>query len=200
MKQAMYCSIIALLLSLFLTACNNQIEASNDDSPNRWGDIPVRSSYGTGTVLRSGIDGNADSTAVSYGLSELAGTPEFVRASESVLEGQSFINFLGMRMIWIGRGNFVMGREESPQRMRAPVNGTWPLRTVEVQKGFWIAQTEITQGQYKRLRGSNPSHFKGRNNPVDSVSWKGGDEADATVSDSTSMGKNRRVEIIILFE
>ena len=75
-------------------------------------------------------------------------------------------------MTWIDSGNFVMGREGSSQRKRAPVNGTWPLRTINVKNGFWIAQTEITQEQYKRLKGSNPSHFKGRKNPVDSVSWK----------------------------
>ena len=35
---------------------------------------------------------------------------------------------------------------------------------------------------------------------INSVSWKGGDEAGFNLSDSDVMGKNRRVEIIILFE
>jgi len=39
--------------------------------------------------------------------------------------------------------------------------------------GFWIGKYEVTQGQWKRVMGSNPSHFKkGDNYPVEKVSWK----------------------------
>ena len=38
--------------------------------------------------------------------------------------------------------------------------------------GFWIGKYEVTQGQWKKVMGSNPSHFnKGDNYPVERVSW-----------------------------
>ena len=42
---------------------------------------------------------------------------------------------------------------------------------VRVSKGFWMGQTEVTQGQWKALMGSNPSEFKGDDLPVEKVSW-----------------------------
>ena len=44
--------------------------------------------------------------------------------------------------------------------------------TLRVEK-FSLAETEVTQGQWKMIMGSNPSKFKGDDLPVDSVSWFG---------------------------
>ena len=37
-------------------------------------------------------------------------------------------------------------------------------------KPFYLGQTEITQSQWKRVMGSNPSRFKEDNNPVEKIS------------------------------
>ena len=43
---------------------------------------------------------------------------------------------------------------------------------VQITRGYWLAQTECTQGQWEALMGSNPSNFKGSKNlPVEQVSW-----------------------------
>lgn len=39
-------------------------------------------------------------------------------------------------------------------------------------RGFYMSKTEITQSQWRRVMGSNPSKFKGRSNPVENVSWE----------------------------
>ena len=67
-------------------------------------------------------------------------------------------------MRYIPAGSFTMGSgrggNESPQR------------TVQLSKGFWMLETEVTQGQYKALIGSNPSHFQDCDLcPVEMVSW-----------------------------
>ena len=38
-------------------------------------------------------------------------------------------------------------------------------------KNFKMGKTEVTQAQWESIMGENPSHFKGENNPVESVSW-----------------------------
>jgi hypothetical protein len=37
--------------------------------------------------------------------------------------------------------------------------------------GFSVGVHEVTQSQYEQVMGSNPSEFKGANNPVEKVSW-----------------------------
>lgn len=73
-------------------------------------------------------------------------------------------------MRWISAGSFRMGSAES-ERERDKDEG--PQRTVQINKGFWMLETEVTQGQYKTLMTLNPSHFStcGDNCPVEKVSW-----------------------------
>lgn len=42
---------------------------------------------------------------------------------------------------------------------------------VTLTKGFYMGVTEVTQGQWREIMGSNPSNFKGDNLPVEQVSW-----------------------------
>ena len=42
---------------------------------------------------------------------------------------------------------------------------------VTLTKGFWLGKYEVTQVQWQAVMGSNPSHFKGSNLPVECVSW-----------------------------
>ena len=36
---------------------------------------------------------------------------------------------------------------------------------------FYLGKYEVTQGQWEKVMGNNPSCFKGRDNPVEMVSW-----------------------------
>lgn len=73
-----------------------------------------------------------------------------------------------MEFVWVPGGSFEMGC------------GSWtsdcadnekPVHTVRLS-GFWLGKFEVTQGQWKRVMGSNPSYFKkGKNYPVEQVSW-----------------------------
>ena len=42
---------------------------------------------------------------------------------------------------------------------------------VTLSRGFWIAETPVTQALWEIFMGDNPSDFKGTELPVDSVSW-----------------------------
>ena len=81
-----------------------------------------------------------------------------------------FTNTLGIQFVYIKPGTFVMG-SPSGERGRE-----WDeeAHTVHLTKGFYMAITEITQGQYEIVMGKNPSASKncGNNCPVETVSWE----------------------------
>jgi formylglycine-generating enzyme required for sulfatase activity len=43
---------------------------------------------------------------------------------------------------------------------------------VTLAKPFWLGRTQVTQAQWEAVMGSNPSHFKGKDLPVEQVSWE----------------------------
>ncbi len=48
-----------------------------------------------------------------------------------------------------------------------------PVHRVTISRGYWMGETEVTQGQWRLLMGSNPSEFSscGNDCPVEQVSW-----------------------------
>ena len=45
------------------------------------------------------------------------------------------------------------------------------LHKVQISRPFFLAETEVTQAQWKQVMGTAPSYFKGPNRPVERVSW-----------------------------
>jgi formylglycine-generating enzyme required for sulfatase activity len=46
-----------------------------------------------------------------------------------------------------------------------------PAHEVTISKPYYLGKFEVTQGQYQQVMGVNPSAFKGRDLPVEQVSW-----------------------------
>ena len=66
-----------------------------------------------------------------------------------------------LQLCGIPAGTFTMG-------------GTGSVETkhqVKLTKPFWLGRTEVTQAQWEAVTGKNPSNFKGKNLPVETVSW-----------------------------
>ncbi|MEI6972474.1 MAG: SUMF1/EgtB/PvdO family nonheme iron enzyme [bacterium] len=74
-----------------------------------------------------------------------------------------------IEFVWIPPGEFDMGSPES----EAGRAGNETLHPVTLTKGFWMSKYEITQGQWMRVMGSNPSKFKyaGDKAPVENVAY-----------------------------
>ena len=51
------------------------------------------------------------------------------------------------------------------------MKGSETQRRVTITQGFWIAETEVTQGQWKSVMKGNPSQFKGDKRPVETITW-----------------------------
>jgi formylglycine-generating enzyme required for sulfatase activity len=70
----------------------------------------------------------------------------------------------------IPSGTFMMG---SPGDEKGRDKDESPQHQVTISRPFYIQTTEVTQGQWRKVMGSNPSYFGkcGDNCPVETVSW-----------------------------
>lgn len=74
-----------------------------------------------------------------------------------------------MTLVFIGPGTFTMG---SPETEPGRFNYEGPQRRISIERGFWLGATEVTQAQYARVTGADPSRFRGDpQRPVESVGW-----------------------------
>lgn len=72
-----------------------------------------------------------------------------------------------MRFVLIPSGRFAMGSPANEREHRRDET----LHQVTLTKPFYMSATEVTQEQWVAIMGASPSHFHGRNLPVESVTW-----------------------------
>jgi formylglycine-generating enzyme required for sulfatase activity len=85
-----------------------------------------------------------------------------------------------MQLVYIPPGKFTMGSPEAEQG----AENERPAREVEITRGFYMGKFEVTQAQYRKVMGKNPSWFRAEGNgkasvgsvdtsdfPVELVSW-----------------------------
>ena len=72
-------------------------------------------------------------------------------------------NSIGMKLVWMPTSTFQMGSNNGYDNEK-------PVHSVNLTKGFWVGQYDVTQEEYQKVIGNNPSNFKGSCNPVDQVS------------------------------
>jgi uncharacterized protein (TIGR02996 family) len=63
-------------------------------------------------------------------------------------------------------GSFLMGGTERDEEK--------PVHRVTLTTGYFLGVHPVTQAQWKAVMGTDPSHFKGPNRPVEQVSWEDG--------------------------
>ncbi|MCL1993251.1 MAG: formylglycine-generating enzyme family protein [Spirochaetes bacterium] len=99
-----------------------------------------------------------------------------VRAPTESQVGQRGVSPTGIKVVWIPPGSFKMG---SPSNEMGRRYKEGPQRLVTISGGFWMGVHLVTQEQWVRVMGYNPSHFfsnpapgetQGRR-PVEMVSW-----------------------------
>jgi len=96
------------------------------------------------------------------------------------LTGKAFTNSIGMKFVLIPAGEFMMGSPESEEDH----SSDGQQHRVRITKPFYLGVYEVTQEQYERVMGENPSYFSrtgrgkdhvtgrdARNHPVEQVSW-----------------------------
>jgi formylglycine-generating enzyme required for sulfatase activity len=105
----------------------------------------------------------------------------FVGAAPAPLKPAGEItNSLGMKFVRVPRGKFAMGSPASEPNH----NPNQQLHDVEITEPFYLGAHEVTQQQFRKIMGSNPSYFSATGGgglqvvgldtsrfPVDSVTW-----------------------------
>lgn len=102
------------------------------------------------------------------------------------------VNTLGMSLTYLPAASFYMGSHESPEQVQvdlgadpAEIEDEYPQHMVQISRGFYLGQREVTQQQYERIMGTNPSAFAQtgefsrrvagvdtRQFPVENISWE----------------------------
>ena len=117
--------------------------------------------YSMGSKRSSRSSGEATSAAIPSQPQPRPPQPEFPAR---------FTNSLGQEFVYIKPGTFWMGSpSDEPER-----DNDETRHKVTLTKGFYLQTTEVTQGQWERVMGNDPSYFKdcGADCPVENVSWE----------------------------
>jgi uncharacterized protein (TIGR02996 family) len=89
------------------------------------------------------------------------------------------VNSIGMRLVLVPPGTFLMGSASRESRRYADES---PRHEVEITRPTWVGKYPLTQAEYERVLGANPSFFQpGRSDncadldtsqfPVESINW-----------------------------
>ena len=78
------------------------------------------------------------------------------------------VNGVLFDMVKVEAGSFLMG---ATPEMQNPYDDEKPVHRVTLTHNYYIGKTPVTQALWKTVIGSNPSHFKSDNKPVECVSW-----------------------------
>ena len=92
--------------------------------------------------------------SASIDLNRLANTVDGYAAKPNYIVKSA----LNMELIWCPPGGYVRGLGDKAHQ-------------VILTKGFYLGKHEVRQEQYRAVSKTNPSHWKGRNLPVEHVSW-----------------------------
>lgn len=92
-----------------------------------------------------------------------AAKEESVKAVLLPKPGDVVTNSISMKLVYIPAGSFMMGSSRSAAQLAKEYDtdeeffvGEFPQHQVRISKGFWMGQTEVTQGQYKSVMNAQP--------------------------------------------
>ncbi len=97
---------------------------------------------------------------------------------DAPVPGKPFTNSIGMKLVYIRPGEFMMGSRDSAAAVASKTRNRdrkyfleeHPQHRVEITRGFYMGTTEVTKAQYRAIMDTKLSR-KGKDNPVRLVSW-----------------------------
>jgi formylglycine-generating enzyme required for sulfatase activity len=78
-----------------------------------------------------------------------------------------------MEFVLIPTGKFLMG---SPSDEQGRWDAEGPVHEVIIKTSFYMGKFLVTQRQWEKVMGNNPSKFRGEDRPVENISWNNAQE------------------------
>jgi formylglycine-generating enzyme required for sulfatase activity len=86
------------------------------------------------------------------------------------VDPKEITNSIGIKLMRIPKGKFLMGSPRTEKKRNTADNET--QHEVTISQNFYMGATEVTQAQWQKVMGNEPSKFKGDQLPVETVSWE----------------------------
>ena len=160
------------LATLTPTQCPLTVEKTGDGSVTSY---PAGLSCGTSCTIYAAVGTKVTLTAMTAtpfsglfweGCSGVNDTCE-VTVTKAQKVGVQWGPETRPKLVKVAKGSFTMGSPTTESGR----GGDETQHSVTLTTDFWMAESEVTQRQYRNLIGSNPSSFKGDELPVENVSW-----------------------------
>ena len=131
-----------------------------------------KSGYATSRQTVTISEGQTASISGSLTSSTSSSSANTLSSSGSSLSGNALTipvkNGISIEMVKVEAGSFNMG---ATPEMINPDTDEKPVHRVTLTNDYYIGKYEVTQALWQAVMGSNPSHFKGDDLPVEQVSW-----------------------------
>ena len=140
---------------------------------NSWGTQWYRLSYRNGLPIwgaQSLRSGDYSSTEKNVAKIEKTRSPKDLLRNKKMVNLTKLLLSKGseIELIWCEPGSFMMGSPASEEGRGKDET----LHKVTLTRGFFLGKKEVTQEQWQEIMNKNPSHYKGKNLPVDSISYQ----------------------------
>jgi sulfatase modifying factor 1 len=121
-------------------------------------------------VADAGGEDAVDATALPAPVRPAWARPWMDEAGEDAFGRCALVCVAGVpvRLRYCAPGRFKMGSPVS----EADRYDDETQHRVELTRGLWLGEVPVTQALWEAVTGANPSHFKGLDRPVESVSWE----------------------------
>jgi formylglycine-generating enzyme required for sulfatase activity len=116
------------------------------------------------TLLATKTGYRSDERVLQPAVGESTPLTFHLQAAATVNAGPTLVNSLDMKFVLIPAGEFLMGSPES----------IWETpHRVEITEPFFLGVYEVTESEFEKVMGTNPSSDKGAGptTPVENVSW-----------------------------
>jgi len=162
---------LTVSVEMFETNDGNLVASSDIVSSEKTAELLEKATAACGEMFRAFVNpqgavqipiANSQPPGVGSGSGSGAGM------GTATVRGNFKDDVVGIEMVFVKGGTFKMGctsEQGSDCNDREK-----PVHNVTVSD-FYIGKYEVTQNQWVKVMGSNPSYFKGDNLPVEKVSW-----------------------------
>jgi len=158
---------LTVSIDMFETNDGNLVASSDIVSSEKTAELLEKASAACGEMFRAFVNPQG-AVQIPTANSQPQGGGSGAGAGAATTRGNFKDDVVGIEMVFVKGGTFKMGC--TSEQGSDCYDNEKPVHSVTISD-FYIGKYEVTQNQWVKVMGSNPSSFKGGNLPVERVSW-----------------------------